>query len=300
MNRLIYFVFLIGIFSACITPLPEETGSSGEKESRLNQADRLPGIEIIKPPLTVRFTDNSGRYIHLTDFYQRGMNGIVSLIHSDQGKNIFASAGMNLEKTETDPPAGKLKDLWNAPKVGFMKMEQVGSFSVRYSQSASEVSGLNIEILFKVGNFCIDQTTTVWPDHDIKSSSCFWASYMNQVQYTSIFLRTPGESCPPGTWLEIASAGHSASDGIGIFVRPYDPYGKKWFDHLKDNPLMRQEIVETPATRKATLDAGFSEYPSKKMDHFYYGLVDDYVYLVIFKETNFIFWTSASGGQVPV
>ena len=70
-----------------------------------------------------------------------------------------------------------------------------------------------------------------------------------------------------------------------------------WYDHLQDNPLLRQEVFESPRSRQATLDAGFSEYPSKKMDHFYYGLVDNYVYLMIFMEPDFIFWTSASGGQ---
>ncbi|MCK5462480.1 MAG: hypothetical protein KAI95_05665, partial [Bacteroidales bacterium] len=143
MSTIISIVFLLGILSECNNP--------PDKEARMNQADNLPGIEIIKPPLKVRFTDNSPRYIHITDSYQQGMNGIASLIHTGQRKNIFATAGMNLEETETDPPAGKLKDLWNAPRVGFMKMEQIDSFTVKYSQIASEVSGLNIEILFIVG-----------------------------------------------------------------------------------------------------------------------------------------------------
>ena len=260
-------------------------------------AYKLPGIVIKNGTLIVRFVDNTTRHMHVSDNFQEGMNGIASLIHSDQGKNIFATVGMNLECTHTDPPAGALKDLWNAPRIGSIEMEQVDSFTVKYTQKAADVSGLNMEIVFSVGNSYIDQTITTWPDVDIESSSSFWASYMNQVQNTSLFIRNLRENGNGKQWLEIASAGHSASDGVGIFARPYDPSGMTWDDHLKDNPLHRQEIVESPESLQATLDAGFSAYPSKKMDHFYYGLVDDFVYLMIFSEPDFIFWTSASGGQ---
>ena len=149
-----------------------------------NAEQKPPGIEIEKGKLKVRFADNGSRHMHISDSYQDGMNGIASLIHSDQGKNIFATAGMNLEGTHTDPPAGKLQDLWNAPRVGSMKMEQVDSFTVKYTQKAAEVAGLNMEIVFRVGKSNIDQTITTWPDHDIGFSSSFWASYMNQVQYS--------------------------------------------------------------------------------------------------------------------
>jgi hypothetical protein len=270
--------------------------SAGSEAKRESSDQELPGIEIVSGQLKVRFVDNATRHIHLNDSYQDGMNGIASLIHSSQGKNIFATSGMNLECTHTDPPAGALKELWNAPRVGAMKMEQVDPFTVKYSQNSAEVSGLNMEIVFRVGESHIDQTITTWPDQDIESSSSFWASYMNQVQYTSLFIRNPEETGKGKEWLEIASAGHSASDGVGIFARPYDPCGMTWENHLKDNPLLRQAIIESPESRQATLDAGFTTYPSKKMDHFYYGLVDNFVYLMIFREPDFIFWTSASGG----
>ena len=86
-------------------------------------------------------------------------------------------------------------------------------------------------------------------------------------------------------------------DGVGVFGRSYDPFGLEWDEHLRENPLLRQSVFETAESRQATLDAGFLPYLSKRMDRFYYGLVDDYVYLMIFKESNFIFWISASGGS---
>ena len=266
---------------------------SPDGETSVN--NKLSGIVIEKPPLTVRFVDNSERYFHISDSYASGMNGIASLIHADQRKNIFSTVGMNLECTRTHPKYGKLKDEGLAPRIGDMKMEQIDSVTVKYTQIGKDVSGLNMEMLFKVGDSYIDETISTWPDHDIEYSSSFFASYMNQVQNTSIFLRTPGKDEDKKQWLEIASAGHGADDGIGVFGRPYNPFGMKWHEHLKDNPLLRQARIETPETKLATFDAGFSKYPSKKMDYFYYGLVDDYLYLMIFQESDFIFWISASG-----
>ena len=286
MGSLLRLLPIVIILAGCYAENTEKKKSAG-----------IPGITIESEQLHVRFVDNSARFVHISDSYQKGMNGIASLIHRNQGKNIFATVGMNLECTHTDPPHGQLKDLWNAPRVGPMEMEQVDPVTVRYTQKASEVSGLNMEMLFTVGGSFIDQTITIWPDHNIESSSSFFASYMNQVQNTSLFIRTPEGQDGDKQWLEITSAGHNASDGTGVFSRPFDPEGMSWNDYLIDNPLLRQRIIETPGSRQATLDAGFSEYPSKRIDHFYYGLVDDFVYLMIFREPEFIFWISASGGQ---
>jgi len=297
MRNLVSLFTLVIFIAGCQTGNPDKNYRAGFEDDQDPSVKGLPGIIIESDQLQVRFVDNSARFIHISDSYQEGMNGIASLIHRGQGKNIFASAGMNLECTHTDPPHGKLKDLWNAPRIGPMKMEQVDPVTVKYTQKATEVSGLNMEMLFTVGGSFIDQTITTWPDHHIESSSSFFASYMNQVQNTSLFIRTPEGQDGDKQWLEITSAGHNASDGTGVFCRPFDPVGLNWDEHLKDNPLLRQGIIETPGSRQATLDAGFSEYPSKKMDHFYYGFVDSYVYLMIFKEPEFIFWISASGGQ---
>ena len=45
-----------------------------------------------------------------------------------------------------------------------------------------------MEIVFNLGETYVDQTITEWPDTDIESSYTFWASYMNLVQNTSLFL----------------------------------------------------------------------------------------------------------------
>jgi len=253
--------------------------------------------QIISIFLIFLLVDNSSRFMHINDHYTSGMNGVAAFIHTDQKKNIFSTVGMNLEGTHTYPPAGKTHNLPQAARHANMTIEQIDSLAVRMTQKASDAAGLNFDILFELGNSHLDQTITIWPDHDVDSSSCFWASYMNQVQNTSLFMRTPIDKAGKQEWLELASAGHSASDGIGVFGRKFNPYGLTWSDHLIDNPLLRQAIKESPQTRKATNDAGFKPYPSKKIDHFYYGFIDEYVYLMIFREPEFIMWMSASGSM---
>ena len=64
-----------------------------------------------------------------------------------------------------------------------------------------------------------------------------------------------------------------------------DPFGLEWYEFHKDNPLLRQAIQHSPETKKATMDAGFSIYTEKNPDHFWFGFVDDYVLIMIFKES---------------
>jgi hypothetical protein len=78
---------------------------------------------------------------------------------------------------------------------------------------------------------------------------------MNQVQNTSLFISEQKIEGKDQRWLELASAGHSPADGIGVYGREYDPYDLSWAGHLMDNPLLRQAIKETPLTRNATLDS---------------------------------------------
>jgi hypothetical protein len=244
--------------------------------------------------LKVRVVDNSKRYFSLFDNYVEGLNGIAVLIDSDQRKNIFATTGMNLEWVHTDPPYGKLKDLWNAPRMAPMQIEQLDSETVKLTQKAAEASGLNVEIVFSLRENYIDQSITFWPDKDIESSSAFFASYMNLVQNTSLYLRQPPNSEKPGEWLELASAGHGG--GGEVYSRPIDPMGLKWNEFHIDNPLLRQAIMQTPESKAATLKAGFTEYHGVP-DHFWFGFVDEYILLMIFKEPVFNMWMSASGSM---
>jgi hypothetical protein len=286
---LVVMIFII-VFSSCGNNIKENTAGRIPKHE-----EKSPGFVLENETLRIRVVDNQERYIHLIDNYMPGMNGLAALIDKKQNKNIYAFTGLNLECTHTWPPAGKLNELWNAPRVAPMQIKLISDSSVMLSQAATDASGLNFEILFRLGDYYVDQEITFWPDQDIDSSSSFWASYMNQVQNTSIFLRTPAHDLQEKEWFEISSAGHYASNGNGVYARPFDPYGKKWTDHLRDNPLIRQQIIESPGSRNATLEAGFKEYNRGSMDHFYYGLVDDYLYLMIFKESSFHFWISASG-----
>ncbi|MFC2125760.1 hypothetical protein ACFLU5_13210 [Bacteroidota bacterium] len=298
MKIIIYLltVIIFIILNCCKSDSTFETTSEKESPGSNNKFEQFAsGILFENQTLHVRIADNSPRYNSILDNSIEGMNGIAVLIHKDQQKNIFNTVGMNLEMTETQPPYGKYKDTWNAPRVAPMHMEQIDSLTVKLVQDAEEASGLNYEIYFKLGAYFIDQTITFWPNIDLTYADAFFASYMNSVQNTSLFLRRPKDSNKPGEWLEVASAGHGG-DGE-IYARLIDPFGKEWHEFHSDNPLLRQAIQHSQETKKATLEAGFSVYKERKPDHFWFGFVDDYVLIMIFKEPVFGMWMSASGGR---
>jgi len=259
---------------------------------------KLAGVELVRAPLHLRVVDNSARYFTISDSVGPGMNGLASLIHDEQNKNIFATCGMNLEEAKTEPEAGPLRKLWNAPRVGPMKVEKVGEYSAKLTQKAAETSGLNHEIVFTLGEGYVDQVITTWPDNDIESSHTFYASYMNQVQNTSLYLRGIPGGEDSAKWLEVTSPGHGG-DG-SMFFRKVEPKGKAWNEFLVDNPVMRQQRFRSAETIAATERAGFEVGKLKGFDNFMFGLVDEYVLLFIFDgrdDARFGMWISGSGGQ---
>jgi len=256
----------------------------------------LPGIELVRPPLRIRVIDNSARYFHLNDTVVTGMNGLASLIHDDQNKNILGYCGMNLEETKTNPQAGVLRELWNAPRVAPMKIERVDPCSVKLTQTAAEAAGLNHEIIFTLGDSYIDQTITTWPDQNIESSHTFYATYMNQPQNTSLFLHGTLQGSAAAEWLELTSPGHGG-DGV-VFFRPFEPKGKAWHEFLTDNPVVRQGRFRSPQTIAAAEKASFKAGELKSFDSFMFGFFDEYVLLFIFRpqsDTRFGMWISSSG-----
>jgi hypothetical protein len=283
-----------GLMLGCKQPLASPSNSTQAGERGTDATVQAPGIQIINGPLSARFLDNTPQYIYPLDMVVPGMNGLFSLKHAGQNKNIFVCAGMNYETCEVLPPAGKRHKQWNAPRLAPMSMEQTGRYSVRFSQQGVEASGLNIQIDFAVGETHIDQTITTWPDQDIQSSKALWASYMNNVQNTSIYLRglVDGESTP--RWLEVARVGTRIP---GNMWRNFDPAGKSWDQHLIDNPVRRQCIIdETPEAIAAAKAAGFQTKPFRWLDQFFYGLVDEYLFLIVLGEPLFELFYSPSGG----
>ncbi len=259
----------------------------------------MPGILLVSEHLRVRIVDNGMRMNSVDYSPLPGYNGIASLVATEQGRNIFAPAGLDYECSSTIPRMGKRADLWNAPRVAPMAIEQGDDRTVRLTQRGSEAAGLNAEIEFRLGDRCIDQTITTWPDSDIQSSNTFWASYLLFVQNTSLYLRGCLYDTTRKEWLEMTSAGHNGTGG-GTYFRPCDPVGKAWYDFLSDNPVRRQAIVETPDSRAATERAGFKPGTLKSFDNFFFGFVDDYVALWIFRQPSdgrFSPWISASGNQ---
>lgn len=112
---------LMILLCACIIGCRNDKSSikNHDNESIIQASDPLkheiPGILLENQTLRVRIIDNRIRYNSNLDGYLKGMNGLAALIHADQRKNIFATVGMNLEMTETEPPYGEYQDTWNAP-----------------------------------------------------------------------------------------------------------------------------------------------------------------------------------------
>lgn len=257
--------------------------------------DKISGIALTSGPLRARIVDNSPRHSHMSDSMMDGMNGVAALIHEEQNKNIYASCGLNYECASTDPPAGKRQDCWDAPRQASLHLERIDENTARLRQKASETSGLNIEFDYHLHAPYLDHTLTIWPDHNITFARTFWASYMNQVQNTSLFLRGALEDESEVRWYEAASVGHSG-DGLVRF-RPFDPIGKSWHEHLRDNPLLRQSRFQTEESRRAAEEMGFRAGRLKEFDRFFYGFIDDFLLLYIFREPEFHMWISASGGM---
>jgi hypothetical protein len=104
-----------------------------------------------------------------------GYNGLAALIDSGQGRNIVTPAGLNYESCRTVPKLGQRQDLWNAPRLAPMIIERLDARTARLSQKGADAAGLNVEIVFNLGETYVDQTITEWPDTDIESSYTFWA-----------------------------------------------------------------------------------------------------------------------------
>ena len=259
----------------------------------------LPGIVLVNDHLRARIVDNATRVNAVDYSLLPGYNGLASLVSAGQERNIFAPAGLDYESCSTVPRMGKRSNVWNAPRVAPMTIERVDDGSVRLIQKGSEAAGLNVEIVFRLGESFVDQSITTWPDSDIQASSTFWASYLLFVQNTSLYLRGRLHNAAHTRWLEMTSAGHSGS-GSGTYFRPCEPAGKAWYEFLTDNPVRRQAVFETPASRAATGQAGFAPGSLDSFENFFFGFVDNYVALWIFRPTHsgrFTTWISASGAQ---
>jgi len=195
----------------------------------------------------------------------------------------------------TSRPAG---GIGLAPSRAPMHLERTAHGTALLTQQGGEATGLNARIEFALGPHHVDQTVTFSSDCDLEGFDTFWSSTMNQVQNTSIFLQGVLQDGGSPRWLEVASAG-MGSEGR-IYYRHFDPIGKTWAEHLVDNPVQRQKAQADASSIAATRAAGFViNEPNKcPFTGFYYGLVDDYCFLMIFREPEFYFWTGCSGATV--
>jgi len=259
----------------------------------------LPGILLASPHLRARFVDNSIRLNVAGDGVLPGYSGVASLVYRGQERNIFGPGGLNYETSGVEPRQGQRADLWNAPRMAPMTLEKVDDQTVVLRQKGAEAAGLNAEITYRLGDCWIDQTITLWPDTDIRSSHTFWASYMLFVRNTSLYLRAALQDDPRMVWREMTSAGHDGTGG-GTYFRDCAPSGKTWLQFLTDDPVTRQAVFETAASRAATEAAGFRLGRLTAFDNFFFGFVDDFVALWIFRppaDATIGPWLSASGAQ---
>jgi len=258
--------------------------------------DSLPGITISNENLRIRAVDNAPRYNHHVDAVRGGMSGLAALIDRKHHKNIFSLHGLHCEGARSRPANGKSavsKEC--APSAAPMTLNQTGPDTIHLLQSGSEASGLNMDIEFKLGARHVDQTVTLWSDCDIDSFDTFWSSQMNQVQCTSLFMQGLLQRARGPQWVEVTSAGYCADNRV--YYRPFDPTEMTWADHVIDNPVRRQKPKADEESVAATLKAGFVVNEPNKCPFagFYYGIIDDYCYLMIFREPAFYFWTCVAG-----
>lgn len=257
--------------------------------------ESLPGVSLENDYLRVRIVDNAPRYIHHTDTIVGGQNGIACLFDRKHHKNIFSLCGLQFVLANARPAQNKDIVKKIAPKPASMSLKQTGPNSAQLSRIVEEEGGLNTLIDYELAERHVDQTLTFWSNRDIDGFNTFCSSQMNQVQYTSLFMQGKLEQVAQPQWLEASSAGHS-SDGR-VYYRTFDPFGKTWADHVLDNPVPRQKHTADPASIAATLKAGFIVNEPNKCPFtgFYYGIIDDYCYLMIFREPAFYFWTCCGG-----
>jgi hypothetical protein len=254
------------------------------------------GIILDSGLLRARVVDNAPRLVHFRDEICPGLHGLASLSHRDQGKNVFSACGLNYQVSNPTPRAGKQL---TSPREAAMSAMRTGERSARLTFRGDDIAGLDTAIDFAVAGHAVDQTITVSAPYAVERFDAFFASYMSQPQDTSIYLQGRLQGDPALRWYEVASAGHGGpGGGDRIYYRPFDPTGKAWHEHRRDQPLLRQKRLADDESVAATLAAGFrANEPNKcPFGGFYYAFIDDFVYLMIFREPEFYFWLSCSGG----
>jgi len=253
-----------------------------------------PGIALETDVLRLRITDNSPRFYEVSGHMMSGANGIASLIHKQQRKNIVCGVSANLEYCSVSPPSGALQDRWDAPRHAPATLEQIGPRCARLFWKASEASGMNVSTEFALDGHYVDHTITLWPDADVESVDILWASWMNNPQNTSLFLHgmVEGETAP--RLLEVSRVAHGPHSPL--LWRGFEA-DTTWDGHLRDNPVLRQSVEKDDSTKQhAALAAGFSASRFEWTGDFYYGLIDEYLYLMIFREPEFFYFISPTGG----
>jgi hypothetical protein len=254
------------------------------------------GIVLDNGRLRARVVDNAPRLVHFRDSVDPGLHGLGCLLHRDQNKNVFSACGLNYQVSNPRPAGGKGIA---SPRQAPILAERTGELSARLTHRGAEGNGLDTTLDYELRGEAVDQTITFAPSYDIEGFDAFFASYMSQPQDTSIYLRGRLQGDAALRWYEVASAGHvGPHGGDRIYYRTFDPTGKDWHQHRSDQPLRRQKRIADEESVAATLAAGFRMNEPNKCPFggFYYAFIDDYVFLMIFREPEFYFWLSCSGG----
>jgi hypothetical protein len=224
--------------------------------------------------LTATFADNEA----YGPVHKQRYNGISELLHRDAAENLFVPtvAGFNLEHLF----GGDFLEELFEPRLHPMVLSQVDERTVRLHQSATPISRVESEHVFRMAPpNCIDVTVT-FIFHDLAFfkhgyAGAFWASYINAPENRCQYFwgTTPGNPAPH--WVESFSEKHGERSSH-VFVREaFEPFFAENFN--------------------ATLANHFSG--NKFAEPFYFGLSGKMVYAIFFDRTEGLrFSQSPTGG----
>lgn len=252
---------------------------------------------------TAHISNNESLGIH-----RPGYNGVASLIPRHSGNNLFVPtyAGLNYETISLTgmptyrAPGREDHQAKFEPRCEAMHIEPADAERVVLVQPETSNAGVSACITFSVAEphylhqrieltfhqrFCPEDQASVF--------SSLWASYMHMPPDGHLYLKPGWRSGPERDgWIGLTKAGHGA-EGYELRPLPSDcRLGAA--DHLEamesQEPLGGQQVAELPASPLA----------GGPLD-FYYGLCDDQVFLMMFRQPEQVSlaYSPNGGGTEP-
>jgi hypothetical protein len=207
-----------------------------------------PYVTLSTRDLEVKITDNRAYEGH-----RGGYNGIADLVHREQGKRVFVEtlAGINYECIwlgDEEPPD---RSALFEPRLAPMTLERLAETSACLYQPPTPYWRMETMAVYTVRPpHYVDVTVTYRPHRPARPRSfrTLWASYLNHPDDITLYLRGHTADNPTPRWLRISRAGHGP-----------------------EFPLLAHETEALQGTPEWVWD-----------DPFYYGRMQDFVFLLMF------------------